>query len=231
MLKEGRCRSKVEILIADDHELFRKGIRAIVELEKTFQVIAEAANGIQAVRLADKLKPDVIIMDLLMPVLNGVEATSQILKTNPNIRIIALTVLTEPSVIRTVLKEGAAGFICKAELSRNLTEGITVVLKGRKYLSKQSLFELSKTSPDLTANDRLGPHLTARELEVIRHLSLGKSSKQIAFDLMLSRRTVETHRANIMRKLNLHSVTELLHYVLENQLAVTDRRALPAASR
>jgi len=222
MLKEGHCRSKVEILIADDHELFRKGIRATVELEKTFHVIAEAANGVQAVRLADKLKPDVIIMDLIMPVLNGVEATAQILKANPNIRIIALSMLTGPSVIRTMLKEGAAGFICKAELSINLTEGITAVLQGRKYLSRQSTFELSKTSSDLTATVQLGLHLTAREVEVIRLLSLGKSSKQIASNLMLSRRTVETHRANIMRKLNLHSVTELLHYVFENQLAVTE---------
>src|SRR5664279_1946074 len=106
MSKEGHCKAKVEILIADDHELCRKGIRAIIELERTFQVIAEAANGIEAVQLADKLKPDVVIMDLMMPILNGVEAARQILAANPKTHVIALTMLTEPSVIRTMLKEG-----------------------------------------------------------------------------------------------------------------------------
>lgn len=222
MFKEGHCRSKVEILIADDHELCRRGIRAIVELEKTFHVVGEAGNGIQAVELADKLKPDVIIMDLMMPILNGIDATRKILSANPKIRVIVLTMLNDPSVIRAVLEEGAVGFIFKSEVSKSLTEGIISVLQGRKYITEQVAFELSNHSSGLIATGQPGSHLTVRELEVVRLLSFGKSSKQIASDLILSRRTVETHRANIMRKLNLHSVTELLHYVFENELAISE---------
>ena len=223
MPEKGHNRTPAKILIADDHELCRQGIRALIEAERAFQVVGEARNGIEAVELAKKLKPDIVTMDLIMPALNGVKATEQILAGNPNIRILVLTMLMDPSVIRALLREGAVGFICKEEAGKNLIEGLSTVLQGRQYLSKQIALVLNASTNLAVGDQEISHlHLTVRELEVIRLLSLGKSSKQIAADLVLSCRTVETHRANIMRKLNFHSVTELLHYAFQNHLAESE---------
>lgn len=211
--------NRLRVLIADDHEMIRRGIRAVLSSRKDIQIVGEASTGLQAIEQAERLRPDVVVMDLVMPAMDGVEATRRIHATNQNIRIIILTMHSSEIVIRNVLNAGAAGYLLKSDLANNLQKALNIVSRGYRYLSQKAKEgQTNQFTIEQPVHQNLMGKLTSRELEIIQLLSEGESSKQIAHRLSISVRTVETHRANSMRKLGVHSVTELLHYVFKNKL-------------
>jgi len=211
--------NRIKILIADDHELIRRGVRSILHSERKARIVGEAVTGIQVVELFHKLKPDVVIMDLVMPGLDGIEATRQIRAANPNIRVIVLTMHDSEIMVRKVLNAGASAYVLKSELADKLKAALHAVCWGNQYSSGEMSGRpvnryLEQTMPE----DESACCLTSRELEVAQLLSWGKSSKEIGKVLKIKTRTVDTHRANIMRKMNVHSVTELLYQAFSNKL-------------
>jgi DNA-binding NarL/FixJ family response regulator len=211
--------NRIKVLIADDHELIRQGVRSILHSERRAQIVGEAVTGRQAVELAEKLGPDVVIMDLVMPELDGIEAIRQIRAADPSIRIIVLTMHNSEILVRRVLSAGASAYVLKSELADKLKKALHAVSRGDRYLSDEMLERFTNRYLQQTApEDESARFLTGRELEVAQLLSLGKSSKEIAEILKITARTVDTHRANIMRKMNVHSVTELLYQAFTNKL-------------
>ena len=211
--------NKIKILIADDHELIRQGVRSILHSVRDAQVVGEAVTGLQAVEQTQKLKPDVVVMDLAMPELDGIEATRQIRSANPSTQVIVLTMHDSEIMVRRVLNAGASGYVLKSELANKLKTALRVVHRGSRYLSRQMSERLmDRYLQQSGTGEELPFSLTSRELEVAQLLSVGKSSKEIGDVLNITVRTVETHRANIMRKLNVHSVTELLHRAFADKL-------------
>jgi len=211
--------NRIKILIADDHELIRRGVRSILQSERRARIVGEAVTGIQVVELFHKLKPDVVIMDLVMPGLDGIEATRQIRAANPSTRVIVLTMHDSEIMVRKALNAGANAYVLKSELAEKLKAALHAVCWGNQYLSAEMSGRavnryLEQTMPE----DESACCLTSRELEVAQLLSWGKSSKEIGKMLKITARTVDTHRANIMRKMNVHSVTELLYQAFSNKL-------------
>ena len=212
--------SKLRVLIADDHHLMRLGLRTVLELDPNIQVVGEACTGPQSVELAKKLKPDVVILDIVMPECDGIEATARI-QRETNARVLVLSMHDSEAMVREALIAGANGYVLKTDTPVKLKAALKAVCAGRRYLSP----ELSKKLAEgrLQQQGPIGGQtfqdcLTSRELEIAQLLAKGKSSKEIGEILAISVRTVETHRANIMRKLSVHSVTELVHYVLAHGL-------------
>jgi DNA-binding NarL/FixJ family response regulator len=220
LLKKGGQMQKMKLLIADDHEMIRRGVRSILSSQKNIQIVGEATTGLQVIEQVDRLKPNVIIMDLMMPVLDGIEATRQIHRKNPDVRIIVLTIHNSEVIVRRVLDAGAHGYLLKSDLANQLKTAVNTVCSGRQYLSQGIEEDLSNRTLQNQRPDMRDVvlKLTSRETEVARLLATGKSSKEIASNLEISVRTVETHRANSMRKLGVHSVTELLHLISKNEL-------------
>lgn len=218
----------LRILIADDHELARRGIRAVLESHPGWEVCAEAKDGRETVELAATMKPDVILLDIGMPNLNGLEAARQVLATTPNVAILILTMHDSDSMVRDVLRAGARGFLLKSDAGRDLVSAVEamqlqrtfftprvsqMVLSGFLDRDKQDDQEIKKAPP---RQDVAGDVLTSREREVIQLLAEGKTSKEVAVALNLSVKTAETHRTNLMRKLGLHSVADLTRYAVRN---------------
>src|SRR5438874_1936781 len=210
------------IYIADDHEVVRKGLMALLQAQPDWEVIGEAADGREAVEKAQRLKPDVIILDIGMPSLNGLEATRQILKTNPEAKVLILTLHESEQMVREVLNAGARGFVLKSDAARDLVFAVEALAHDKTYFtSKVSTIVLDGylRSGMAASEETVGHHrLTAREREIIQLVAEGKSSKEIAVALGLSVKTAETHRSNIMRKLELHSVSELVLYAIKNNI-------------
>lgn len=210
------------ILIADDHEVVRKGLVALLQQQPDWQVCGEAADGREAVDKAQQLKPDVVILDIGMPSLNGLEATRQILKTNPNARILILTLHDSDQVVRDVLNAGARGFLLKSDAARDLVAAVEALRRDKTYFtSKVASLVLEgylkgSTGPVSATVSR--NRLTPREREIVQLLAEGKSTKEVAVALGLSVKTAETHRSNIMRKLQLHSVSDLVLYAVRNNI-------------
>ena len=211
--------SGLRILIADDHEVARQGIRALLETHPGWEVCAEARDGREAVELATNSKPDIALLDIGMPNLNGLDAARQILAMSPAIRILILTMHDAEQVVREVLAAGARGFVLKSDAARDLVAAVDalqhrrtffttrvtqMVLNGYLHQEKESLLPSAKAV------------LTPREREVIQLLAEGKTSKEVAVALKLSVKTAETHRTNLMRKLDLHSVADLTLYAIRN---------------
>src|SRR4029077_6917929 len=204
--------NKIKVLIADDHELIRQGVRSILRSDRNALIVGEAVTGLQAVDQSQRLNPDVVIMDIVMPELDGIEATRRIRNANPKTRVIVLSMHDSEIMVRKVLNAGASGYVLKSELAKKLKTALQAVSRGNRYLSDHiSEVLMNRYLQETTPDDESPLCLTNRELEVSRLLSLGKSSKEIGEILKITARTVDTHRANIMRKLNVHSVTELLH--------------------
>ena len=205
------------ILLADDHKITRQGLRSLLEKQQDMEVVAEAENGREAVRLAGEMAPDVIIMDVTMPDLNGIEATKQILSLSPDIKIIALSMHSDSTFVTEMLKSGAAGYLLKDCAFEELTRAIRTVIDDKTYLSpsisgvvvEDYLQRLSKA--DFAAPDILSD----REREVLQLMAEGNSTKQIALKLHISVKTVETHRRQIMSKLDIHTVAELTKYAIK----------------
>jgi len=207
---------QIRIIIADDHDILREGLRGILQKQPDIEIVGEADNGRNAVELAKELSPDIVIMDITMPDLNGIEATRRILKEIPGIQIIALSMHNDRQFVRRMLDVGASGYLLKQSASRELVTAIRAVRAGNFYLSKLitdiSIEELF--SEDGTYSRALLNVLTAKEREVLQLVAEGYSTKQIAEKLYLSENTVEKHRQHIMDKLNKHSVAELTKYAI-----------------
>ncbi len=216
----------LQILIADDHEVARRGIRAVLESHPGWEVCAEAKDGREAVELASSLKPDVILLDIGMPNLNGLEAARQILAISPDVPILILTMHDSDNVIREVLRAGARGFLLKSDAGRDLLNAIEALQRQRTFFTprvSQMVLDgfLNRENTDMEEETKAlqlssGEVLTAREREVIQLLAEGKTSKEVAVTLNLSVKTAETHRTNLMRKLGLHSVADLTRYAVRN---------------
>jgi DNA-binding NarL/FixJ family response regulator len=202
---------KLSVLLVDDHSLVRLGFRRILEDAADIAVVGEASDGEDAVKLALKLRPRVIVMDCALPRINGIEATRRILDKLPETRILMLSMHSEETLIRQALEAGAAGYILKNAIDLDLVSAIKKVAEGKRVLD-----------PQLVAADALKGErdsgLTVRELEVLQHIVAGKSNKEIATELGLSANTVSVHRANIMDRLGIHKTAELVVYAIRNGL-------------
>jgi DNA-binding NarL/FixJ family response regulator len=217
-----RAAAKLRILVADDHELIRRGIRGLLRVRRNWKVTGEAANGQEAVAKAKNLKPDVVILDIGMPDVDGLEATRQIRKAAPNTKILILTMHESNQMVRRVLEAGARGYVLKSDLASHLVKAVNGVSKGKVYLTPkvseivlEGFLNAGKESRRAQGN-QVRP--TPRETEIIRLLAEGKANKTIAAELGITVRTVETHRAKIMLKLDLHSLTQLVHYAIRHNI-------------
>ena len=218
------------ILVADDHEIVRRGLIALLEGQPGWEICGEASDGRQTVERAQQLKPDVVVLDIGMPGLNGLETTRVLKKTLPQVKVLVLTLHDSDQVIREVLDAGAVGFLLKSDAARDLVAAVDALKRGRTYftpkvasmvldgyLKKRNGEEEPSTDPD---------RLTPRERQVVQLLAEGKSSKEVAVTLNLSVKTAETHRSNIMRKLGLHSVGELVLYAVRNNIVQVTQLSL-----
>lgn len=212
----------LQILIADDHELVRKGLRTVLENQPGWKVTGEAVNGRQAIELAKQLGPDVIILDVTMPELNGLEATRQILKASPKAEVLILTMHESEKLVTEVLAAGARGYILKADTSRLLVSAVESLARHRVFftgkVSEVVLRGYLKSGEVKNGAAGRLEHLTAREREIVQLLAEGKTNKEVAVALGVSVKTVDAHRANVMHKLDLHSVTDLVRYAIRNQI-------------
>jgi len=212
----------LRILVADDHHVVRTGLRALLESKSGWQVCAEAANGREAVEKATALKPDVAVLDIGMPLLNGVEATRQIHKLSPQTEVLILTMHDSDLLVQEVLEAGARGYILKDDADRNLLAAVDALRRHKPFLSSRVSDVASKTGPPTgegQARERsYRSRLTPREREILQLLAEGKTNKEVAGILGISVKTAETHRANIMLKLDFHSVTDLVRYAVRNKI-------------
>jgi len=214
--------SSLRILIADDHELVRKGLRSVLDGQPGWTICGEAINGRDAVEKAKQLKPDVMIMDVTMPELNGLEATRQILKDRPKTEVLILTVHESEQLVGEVLAAGARGYILKGDTTRLLVSAIESIAQHKPFFtgtaSEVVLGGFLRPGQPARKESRALPRLTAREREIVQLLAEGKSNKEVSTTLGISVKTVDAHRANIMHKLNLHSVTDLVRYAIRNNI-------------
>lgn len=211
------------ILIADDHQIVRDGLRTLLDGEPQLMVAGEASNGRDAVKLAKELKPDIVIMDISMPELNGIEAVRQIYKQHPSIKIIALSMHTDRRLIAEMLQAGASAFLLKECAFNELNLAISAVLRGGKYLSPKITGGLLDAVLHPTGKNTLEPLtatnlLTRRQREVLQLIAEGYSTKEISAQLHVSVKTVETHRLKMMQNLNMHSIAELTKYAVKEGL-------------
>lgn len=212
------------IVLADDHHVVRQGLRAVLEAEPGFRVVGEAGDGLEAVRLVERLAPHVLVVDLMMPGLGGLEATRQVSQRMPGTRIVVLSMHASEAYVLAAIRHGAAGYVLKDSTAADLVEAVREVAAGRRYLSPplskraiEAYAEKAKgTPPDLYGT------LTTREREVLHLVAEGHTSAEIAARLGLSPRTVETHRGNLLRKLDLHSHADLVRFALRRGLLTLD---------
>jgi two-component system response regulator NreC len=213
----------IKVLVADDHQIMREGLRAMLEKEHDIVVLGEAEDGRMVERLARELSPDVIIMDVAMPNLNGIEATRQIVTELPEVKIIALSMHDDRRSVLNMLQAGAAGYMLKDSAFTDLAKAIRMVMSGKTYLCREMMDIVVKdyvTSPQ-SAQSSAFHLLSAREREVLQLIAEGKTSAQIGDKLHISVKTVETHRQQIMVKLKIRSVAELTKYAIREGLSST----------
>jgi DNA-binding NarL/FixJ family response regulator len=214
----------IRVLLVDDHKIVREGLRSILEKEPDIEVIAMGDNGRRALQLAGELRPDVAIIDIAMPEMNGIEAIRRISGANPGIRSLALSMHSARRFVVEALAAGAKGYILKDCAAEELVRAIRVVAGNETYLSPKItgliVKDYVKRRPESQASE--GSLLSNREREVLQLIAEGQSTKEIAFDLGVSGKTVETHRQQIMRKLNLHNVAELTRYAIREGITPLD---------
>ena len=213
---------KLRILLADDHALIRRGARGLLQSHQGWRVVGEAANGIEAVEKAKKLKPDVAVVDISMPELDGVQATRQIREAVPNTRVLVLTMHDSDQLVQSALKAGAHGYVLKSDLTESLVEAVKNVAAGKRSLTPKVsdivLKGFLKAGGHEQPAERVDAQPTPREIQIIRLLAEGKVNKEIACQLGIAVRTVEAHRAHVMQKLGLHSLADLIHYALRHRI-------------
>jgi two-component system, NarL family, response regulator NreC len=208
---------KLRLLLADDHSVMRSGLRALLERQQNLEVVGETENGREAVQLAEKLKPDVVVMDVGMPLLNGIEATKAILKEQPNTVVIILSMHADETYVMRALKAGARGYLLKDSAAGDLLNAIQTVSQNKSYFSPkvshilaEDYVRVLKQKGEVDSYELL----TDREREILQLLAEGKANKEVATSLNISPYTVETHRKHILEKLNLHNPAELILYAV-----------------
>jgi DNA-binding NarL/FixJ family response regulator len=206
----------VRILLADDHDVVRKGLRGLLEVNSAWQVCGEATNGRDAVKLAMELKPDLAVLDLEMPELNGLEATRQIKKHLPDLEVLIFTMHETDQFIHDALVAGARGFVLKADAGRYLVEAVEALSRHKPFFTSKASETLLEKFLESTAASIEADRLTDREREIVQLLAEGKGNKEISAILYISVKTVETHRAAIMRKLKMNSIVDLVRYAIRN---------------
>jgi two-component system, NarL family, response regulator NreC len=208
---------QLRILLADDHTVVRQGLRKVLEERPDWIVVAEAGNGRDAVKQAEELKPDVAILDVAMPLLNGIEATRQIVKRSPSTRVLVLTMHADEAYVNQILKAGATGYLLKDSADVDLFQAVGAVSQGKSFFSpgvaRLMLDDYVRQLADKGITDRY-ESLSDREREIFQLIAEGKANKEIAHILSISPSTVETHRARIMEKLDLHSAAEIVLYAV-----------------
>lgn len=213
---------RLRLLIADDHHLVRHGIRGILHGSGNWLIVGEARDGEEAVQMAANLKPDLAILDITMPRMDGLEATRRILAETPNTKILILSMHESDQMVRRVLEAGAEGYVLKSDLAATLVKAVRAVSRGKRILTPRvseivlQSFLKGEKEPKRTAEAEARP--TPREVEIIRLLAQGKASKEIASALKIATRTVEAHRAQIMNRLNLHSTAEVIRYAIRQKI-------------
>jgi DNA-binding NarL/FixJ family response regulator len=208
----------IRILLADDHDIMRRGLRDILNTYEGWEVCGEASNGRDAVRMAEELKPDVVVLDLSMPELNGIEACRAIKKTLANTEVLIYTLHETEQLIRKALAAGARGFVLKSDAEVKLVEAIDALSRHKPFLNSkasETLLESFIKNAEELEEDTV---LTSREREIVQLLTEGKTNKEVASLLSISVRTVEAHRAAIMNKLGIDSLAELVHYAIRNNI-------------
>lgn len=212
--------NKIEIIIVDDHGLLRAGLKNIIEQKANMIVIGEASDGRDAIKIVSKLKPDVVVIDVAMPGLNGIEATKQIHKNNPEIKVIGLSMHSGKQFIQGMFKAGAHGYLLKDGDSDELLKAISTVIENKKFLSK----DIDQQFLTVLDNDKVEKKtiLSSREKEVLQLIAEGKTSKEIGEILFLSPKTIDVHRNNIMKKIELYTIPELTKYAIQSGLTTID---------
>lgn len=211
----------MRILIADDHEIVRKGLCQLVRARSDWEICGEARDGEETCRLTRELRPDVVIVDLGMPALNGLEATRRILQEYPQQKILILTISDGEQMVEKALQAGARGFVLKSDAARDLISAIDAVSRGMTFFTARVdnlIFDGFRHGGRPAPDQMKIGKLTAREQQIVQYIAEGKSTREIAEMLSISAKTTETHRNNILRKLKIHSVPELVMYALRNNL-------------
>jgi DNA-binding NarL/FixJ family response regulator len=212
----------LRILVCDDHDIIRRGLKQLLTAHHGWEVCGEAKTGREAVTMAEQLKPDIVVLDLSMPDLNGLEAARRIRKALPRIEILILTLHFSDQLVRDIVEAGVRAYIMKSDADKDLVSAVEALANHRSFFTSRAAdmlldgFRRPNAAPDPDA--LLRSRLTSREREIVQLLAEGKSSKEVAVALGISVKTAETHRANIMRKLELHSVSELVRYAVRNQI-------------
>jgi len=221
---------QISVLLAEDHMIVREGFRKMLELEDDLEVVGEAKDGRQAIALAKKLRPAVILMDIAMPLLNGLEATRQLRKALPTTKVIMLSAHSDDAYVKNATESGAVGFLLKQTSAHDVCRAIREVQKGRTFFSpsvSRRLDRLHSQSPDRAGNHKGKiAHLTSREVEVLQLIAEGKANKETAAELGIGIKTVEKHREHLMEKLDIHDTAGLTRYaistgIIESSVQVT----------
>jgi DNA-binding NarL/FixJ family response regulator len=212
----------LRIMIVDDHDLMRRGIKGLLQSHPNWEICGEAQTGREAVTKAEQLKPDIVILDISMPDLNGVEAAKRIRKVSPNTEVLILSAHYSDQLIREIVEAGARGYIIKSDSDRDLVIAVETLANHKPFFTPKAteviLGNFNTGVQRSKVPEEIRDRLTSREREIVQLLAEGKSSKEVANFLCISVKTVETHRANIMHKLQLHTVTELVRYAVRNQI-------------
>jgi DNA-binding NarL/FixJ family response regulator len=216
----------IRVLLAEDHTIVRKGLRSLLEDEEGIEVIGEAEDGREAIKLAEKLHPDIVVMDIAMPGLNGLEATRQLRKLHPEIKILILSVYANEEYVFQTLQAGAEGYLVKKAAPSELILAIKAVHQGNSFLSpsisRTVIDEYIRRAEEISEGDDAFKNLTARETEVLQLIAEGRKTREIAELLYISIKTVETHRAHIMDKLGIRSTAELTQYAISKGIISSD---------
>jgi two-component system, NarL family, response regulator NreC len=220
-----RSSSLIRILLADDHKIIRDGLKSLLGKQHDMEVIGEAEDGRTAVAMSREMTPNIVVMDIAMPDLNGVEATRQIMEIDPGMKVVALSMQSDGPVVRRMFQAGASGYLLKDCAFDELVKAIRTVLSGRMYLSPdiQNVVVRTLSSPEPT----MASPLTAKEREVLQLIAEGKSTKEVAAILSVSVKTIDTHRQHIMDKLDIHNIAELTRYAIREGLTSADTRPRP----
>jgi DNA-binding NarL/FixJ family response regulator len=220
----------IKILLVEDHQIFREGLRALLKLEADIQIIGQAENGRQAVSLVDELTPDIVVMDIAMPLLNGLEAARQILKNHPSTKIILLSAHNDEAYVQKAISLGVKGYLIKQTAARALSEAIRKVASGKTFFSPHLTKRLDdpvlQNPTSASPNSPAATELTSRESEVLQLIAEGKANKETADELNISIKTVEKHRQSLMAKLQIHDTAGLTRYaiaqgIIESSVQVT----------
>ena len=215
--------NSVKIVLADDHKMMREGLSSLLNQQGDISVVGQATNGREAVQLAEKLGPDVVVMDVSMPDLNGIDATRQIISRTPATKVIALSMHSDRQFVAEMFRAGASGYLLKDSAFEELASAIRTVARDETYIApKIGGFRIDDYTSNANSGRMVSPKLTEREREVLQMLAEGKGTKEIAAELFLSAKTVETHRQHLMDKLEMYTVAELTKYAIREGLTTLD---------